>query len=366
MLHEVTEVDEVERLALEAREAGHELQRLRPRSGDRGGDLGHVRDRGLAERRQRGVEVRDGVAVHDRHGDEVAVGLAARLHGDAVEQVDVSLHEAVGDVLAAAALAHRRERRRGQRVGDHDLLRAGEPLAERRQRGDGLVVGHEAGGLVDHVEAVDPGLLHAHDQALPHLRDGELLGAGRSGVDVPSGVATAVVEEREAVVLGGVPVGGLVDEPREHVRLPHRDLAEVADLVVPAILQQQQLGGAEVADTGHRRRGRIGVGALREVEQHHDVDVGVVGELGDLGEVLDHELRHRRGVADGVDHHRPVRHTFVRGRRHRLAGGAETGGERGRAGRRQGGDERGQPSSGPREVRRHQVLLRVWLPVRTC
>ncbi len=280
--------------------------------GHLGGDLGHVRDSGLAERLQRSVEVRDRVAVHDRHRDQVAVGLAARLHGDAVEQVDVALHEGTRDVLAVTALAHRRERRRGQRVGDHDLLRAGEPLGQWRERGDGLVVGHEARGLVDHVEAVDAGLLHADDQPLPHLRDGELLGAGRPGVDVPAGVAAAVVEEGEAVVLGREPVGGLLDERREHVRPAHRDLAEVADLVVPAVLEHQQLGRAEVADAGDLRRSGhpVSVRSGRSSSTTTLTSV-LVGELGELGEVLDHQLRHRRGVADGVDHHRPVRRRLV-------------------------------------------------------
>ena len=95
MPQEVAEVDEVERLALQAGEAGHELQRLGAGAAHLGGDLGHVRDRGLANDSMRARPASPLVPVDDRHRGEVAVRLAARLLGDAVEQVDVALDEAV-------------------------------------------------------------------------------------------------------------------------------------------------------------------------------------------------------------------------------------------------------------------------------
>ena len=167
-----------------------------------------------AERLDGAVQGADRVAVDDRHRGQVAVGLAAGLLGDAVEQLQVAVDEGVGDVLAAAALAHGRERVGRERVVDHDLFGGRHPLGQWRERGGGLVVGHQAGGLVDHVEPVDAGPLHAGQEPLAHLRDGELLGVGRAGVHEAAGVAAAVVEEGEPVLLGGVPVGRLLDERR--------------------------------------------------------------------------------------------------------------------------------------------------------
>jgi hypothetical protein len=196
-------------------------------------------------------------------------------------------------------------------VLDHLLLRATQPLAERRERGEGLVVRHQAGSLVDHVELLDAGLLHSLDQPVAHLRDGELLGDGRAGVDVPAGVAAAMVEEGEPVVLRGKLVGRLGHEARQRGRVAHRQLTEVLDLRVLVVVQDQELGRAERLLPRQSLGRRVLAADFREVDHDHDVDVGGVRELGYLVEVLDHQLWHVDRVADGVDHHRPVGDRWV-------------------------------------------------------